>query len=828
MLGALFGPFAFSEALTFYGYDLWFQYMKNETFKKLPLVPLRDVVVFPHITLPLYVGREKSLNAIEESQKYSGEILLVTQKNGQSSDPTADDFFSVGTRAVIKQYAKLSDGNVKILIEGKERVRLTSVSATSTYFEAAFEPLPEIRGADAEEHKWMTTVLKHLEAHFKATSRSFEEIEEILGSITDTHEFVDLVTFQVSLKLKDRQDILEILDPITRLEKLSTLILSEIELIKLDRKIKDQVREKIEKSQKEFFLNEQMSAIQKELGGEGADFKEEMQALEKRLAEKDMPPAAKERATKELKRLKLSNGHAAEASVIRSYLDLILELPWNEVSKDQNDLSRAETILNEDHFGLKDIKERILEFLAVRAKTDTHKSPIICFAGPPGVGKTSLAKSIARTLDRKFERISLGGIRDESELRGHRRTYVAAMSGKIINAIRKAGTSNPVILLDEIDKIGTDYRGDPGSALLEILDPEQNKFFTDHYLDLEYDLSKVMFIATANILDTISAPLKDRMEIIPLSGYSETEKVEIAKQYLIPRENKDHGLSESYVKLTDKVLISIIQNYTRESGVRNLEREIAKICRKLVKQIAKTGHEDENLNLDEKAIESLLGVPRFKTSSFGKIPEVGVVTGLAWTPYGGDLLTVEANILAGKGKVQITGQLGDVMQESAKAALSYIRSRAYRYGLDEDYFSTKDVHIHVPEGAIPKDGPSAGVTMATAILSAILKIPVSKELGMTGEITLRGRVLPIGGLKEKLLAARRGQLKTIFYPFENEKDKADLEAPITEGLELIPVYQVDEIIERVLAGVDLKKSTSGFYVDQKSKGSTLGPSGPLL
>jgi ATP-dependent Lon protease len=793
---------------------------------ELPILPLRDVVVFPHTTIPLYVGREKSLRAIEEAQKNGDEILLVAQRQTQTTEPSSEDLFSVATLALIKQFARLNDGNVKLLIEAKARVRIHRMSQVEPFLKAEFEILPDQRTSLEVEQKWMTTLLSHCESFFKVISRSFAEVAPALQAMTNPHELVDTIASQLPLRLKDRQDLLECQDPIERIEMLSRLLLSEVELIKIDRKIKDQVREKIEKSQKEYFLNEQMSAIQKELGSEG-DLKEEIRNLENRLAGKNLPEFAKEKATKELKRLKLTSSHSPEAAVIRNYVELILDLPWNEFSEDNEDLARAEQILNEDHFGLKDVKERILEFLAVRARAKNHRSPIICFLGPPGVGKTSLARSIARALGRKFERISLGGLRDEAELRGHRRTYIGALPGKIISVLKKAKASNPVILLDEIDKVGMDFRGDPASTLLEILDPEQNKFFTDHYLDIEYDLSKVLFIATVNILDPISAPLRDRMEIISLSGYSEAEKIAIAKQYLLPRETENHGLQLQDVKISDESFSFLIQNYTRESGVRSLQKEIAKICRKFVKERSLDGKE-ASLEVTVERIQKLLGVPKFRTSSISKQAEIGVVTGLAWTPHGGELLTIEANVLPGKGEIQITGQLGSVMQESAKAALSFIRSIASKYDLDESYFSTRDIHIHVPEGAIPKDGPSAGITIAAAILSSILKIKVPKTVGMTGEITLRGRVLPIGGLKEKLLAAQRGHLKVVFYPFENEKDKADIDPELTEGLELIPVYDMSEVTKWLLKDWQPKKTDSDFSIHQQGVGSPLGPSCPLL
>jgi ATP-dependent Lon protease len=793
---------------------------------ELPILPLRDVVVFPHTTIPLYVGREKSLRAIEEAQKNGDEILLVAQRQTQTTEPSSEDLFSVATLALIKQFARLNDGNVKLLIEAKARVRIHRMSQVEPFLKAEFEILPDQRTSLEVEQKWMTTLLSHCESFFKVISRSFAEVAPALQAMTNPHELVDTIASQLPLRLKDRLDLLECQDPIERIEMLSRLLLSEVELIKIDRKIKDQVREKIEKSQKEYFLNEQMSAIQKELGSEG-DLKEEIRNLENRLAGKNLPEFAKEKATKELKRLKLTSSHSPEAAVIRNYVELILDLPWNEFSEDNEDLARAEQILNEDHFGLKDVKERILEFLAVRARAKNHRSPIICFLGPPGVGKTSLARSIARALGRKFERISLGGLRDEAELRGHRRTYIGALPGKIISVLKKAKASNPVILLDEIDKVGMDFRGDPASTLLEILDPEQNKFFTDHYLDIEYDLSKVLFIATVNILDPISAPLRDRMEIISLSGYSEAEKIAIAKQYLLPRETENHGLQLQDVKISDESFSFLIQNYTRESGVRSLQKEIAKICRKFVKERSLDGKE-ASLEVTVERIQKLLGVPKFRTSSISKQAEIGVVTGLAWTPHGGELLTIEANVLPGKGEIQITGQLGSVMQESAKAALSFIRSIASKYDLDESYFSTRDIHIHVPEGAIPKDGPSAGITIAAAILSSILKIKVPKTVGMTGEITLRGRVLPIGGLKEKLLAAQRGHLKVVFYPFENEKDKADIDPELTEGLELIPVYDMSEVTKWLLKDWQPKKTDSDFSIHQQGVGSPLGPSCPLL
>lgn len=797
----------------------------NRNTQSLPLVPLRDVVIFPNTSLPLYVGRGKSLRAINKSQSHDQELVLVAQRNPLQNDPGAQDLYSVGTKVRIKQFSKLADGNVKLIIDAIEPVRILSIDISKPHLSAEIEPFVLERSSDVVEQKWTTNLLVHAESYFKITSRSFSEVAASARSIANPHDLVHFLATQINLKVKDRQELLEKTDIIEKIELLSTLLLGEIELLSLDRKIKDQVREKMEKTQKEFFLNEQMAAIQRELGNDH-DPKEEISALETRLKEKDLPQYARERATKELKRLRQAHQHSPETGIIRNYVELILDLPWNAVSKDQTSLKAAEDVLEKDHFGLKDVKDRILDFLAVRSNSPTHRSPIVCFVGPPGVGKTSLAKSIATSLGRKFEKISLGGLRDEAELRGHRRTYIAALPGKILSSLKKAGTSNPVILLDEIDKVGADFRGDPASALLEILDSEQNKHFGDHYLDLEYDLSKVLFVATANTIDTISPPLRDRMEVISLNGYSEPEKIAIAQRYLIPREVENHGIDPKTLTLEAKELSFIIQNYTRESGVRGLQREIAKLCRKAVRDFAQ---DFQSTKLDIPEIEKKLGRPKFRRQNFGVQSEIGMVTGLAWTSFGGELLAIEANVLPGRGRIQITGKLGEVMQESVKAAISYIRSRAHEWGIDPEYFSSKDIHVHVPEGATPKDGPSAGIAMVTAILSAVLKVPVSKEIGMTGEITLRGKILPIGGLKEKMLAAQRGGLREVFYPIENERDKDEFISLTEKEIQLFPVSDMEEILHRLFSK-ELKSRdyNSGFYINEKCVGSPLGPSSPLL
>ncbi len=769
------------------------------TLHQLPVLPLRDTVVFPNVALPLFVGRSKSIRAIELADARDKLVFLVTQTDPSISDPQESELNRIGTIAKIRQINRLQDGNLKVIVEGFRRGQWISIQRTDpkSYFVGQIE---ELEGSTAlatdEQRPLMRSVIGTYESYLKAMGRPADEFLKTLEAIESPDKLVDVLATQVSLKIKDRQHLLEMTGGTARLEHLASLIVSEIEVLKIDRKIKNRVKDQIEKSQRDYYLNEQLSAIHKELGHEGGDAKSDAADFEKRLADKKMPSEARERAQREIKKLKAS-GHSAEASVIRNYIELILDLPWESYSEDNRNLSTAQGVLDADHHGLTEIKDRIIEFLAVRARLESHKSPILCFVGPPGAGKTSLAKSIARSLNRKFEKISLGGMRDEAELRGHRRTYVGALPGRIVTAIRKAGVSNPVILLDEIDKVGADWRGDPSSALLEILDPEQNKHFSDHYLDLEYDLSKVVFIATANQLDTISPPLRDRMEVIRLSGYSEEEKVAIARNFILPKALANHGLQLSDVEISNDVLRQIIRGYTREAGVRSLEREISKVLRKVVKRVEIDKTPLPQPVLSENLLE-WLGAPKFKEDVFSKVDEAGVATGLAWTPTGGEVLHIEATAVTGTGKVEITGQLGSVMQESAKAAITYIRSRAKDFGIADNFFAKHDLHIHVPEGGIPKDGPSAGITLTCAVLSAITGAPIKRSVAMTGEVTLRGKVLAIGGLKEKILAAKRAGIHDILYPLENQKDLREIDPVLLQDMHLIPVATADEVIHLVV------------------------------
>lgn len=760
-----------------------------------PVIPLRDIVVFPSIVAPLSVGRPKSLVAIDEGLKAGQKVLVLTQRDPKVIDPGEDDLYRVGTVVHLKQVSKLGDGNVKILIEGLERVHVNRFLSMEPSIRAEVSLLPSVTSSSEMEVALMRSAIRNFEVFLKASSRTADDFISILQSIEDPFKFICVLQAQLSPKLKDRQKLLEIQNNEIALELLIGMMMGEIEIIKLDKKIKNKVREKIEKNQRDYYLQEQLNAIHKELGDE-QDPRAESLEFEKRLAEKKMPDYARARAKKEIKKFRATGGHAAEAVVARNYIELMLDLPWDEISEDRNDIAFSEKVLEDDHYGLKDVKERILDFLAVRAKVPHHKAPILCLSGPPGVGKTSLAKSIATSLNRKFERISLGGVRDEAELRGHRRTYIGSLPGKILTAIKNAGTSNPVILLDEIDKMGMDFRGDPASALLEILDPEQNKHFTDHYLDLAYDLSRVLFISTANTTDTLSAPLVDRMEIIRISGYNNLEKSQIAKRFLMKRELENHGLDLNLPLLDDKGFAILIEDYTKESGVRSLQKEISKVCRKFLRDQLK-GYEPPT-PLSPDLIRKYLGKPRFRAKNIADFNEIGVATGLAWTSMGGDTLTIETNIFKGRGRTQITGQLGKVMQESVKAALSYARSRANEFGLKEDYFSTHDFHIHLPEGGIPKDGPSAGITIASSIISAILEIPTNRKVAMTGEVTLRGRILPIGGLKEKCLAAQRLGIDKVLYPRANEADMEEILETTPMNLKLIPVSSMDEVLPHII------------------------------
>lgn len=763
----------------------------------VPLLPLRDIVVFPHMVVPLFVGREKSIAALEEAMNKEKDILLSAQINPKTNDPKPEDIFKIGTLASIIQLLRLPDGTVKVLVEGKRRARIAQYVSSPNFFMVEAEPLGEGEGVGVEVEALMRGVKSTFEQYVKLNKRIPPEMLASVSTIDDASRLADTIVAHLTLKLPDKQSILEIVSAGERLEKLMSLMQSEIEILQVERRIRSRVKKQMEKTQREYYLNEQMQAIQKELG-ERDDFKNEIQELEEKAKKKKFSAEAADRVQKEIKKLKMMSPMSAEATVVRNYIDWALALPWNENTKDKLDIKEAEVILNEDHYGLEQPKERILEYLAVRSLVDKMKGPILCFVGPPGVGKTSLGRSIARSMGRKFIRVSLGGVRDEAEIRGHRRTYIGALPGKVLQSMKKAGSSNPVFLLDEIDKMSMDFRGDPSAALLEVLDPEQNSSFNDHYMDLDFDLSNVMFITTANTLPAIPAPLQDRMEIIRLPGYTELEKLKIAQLYLIKKQREANGLTEKNINFTEAAIKLVIRRYTREAGVRNLEREIASICRKVARDVVKSGNRDKKINITPKKVQQFLGVPKFHFGLAEELDQVGIATGLAWTEVGGELLTTEVSVMPGRGKLIVTGKLGDVMQESAQAAMSYVRSRAEDLGLGRDFYSKLDIHVHLPEGAIPKDGPSAGITMATAISSALLKIPSRKDVAMTGEITLRGRVLPIGGLKEKLLAAHRGKIKTIIIPKENEKDLKEIPAKILKEIDVVTVEHMDEVLKFAL------------------------------
>ncbi len=778
-------------------------FFKNEEGKgqmeTLPLLPLRDVVIFPYMVAPLFVGREKSIRALEEAMKKSKEIFLVAQKDAKTNDPQEADIYEIGTIGTIVQMLRLPDGTVKVLVEGKKRARITNYLPNKAYFLVEVEQIPEPEEVGVETEALIRTLVTAFENYVKLNKKIPSEVLVTVSSIEEAGRLSDTISSHLGFKLEDKQEILETLDPAERLEKLYEKIQAEVEILQIEKKIRSRVKKQMEKAQKEYYLTEQMRAIQKELG-EKDDLKSEIQEFEDRLKKKSMPEEAEQKVKKEIKKLKQMSPMSAEATVVRNYIDWLLSVPWgDEKTEDRIDIEEAQKILDEDHFGLEKPKERILEYLAVQALTSKIKGPILCFVGPPGVGKTSLAKSIARSMGRKFVRVSLGGVRDEAEIRGHRRTYIGALPGKIIQGVRKAGTTNPVFLLDEIDKLGMDFRGDPASALLEALDPEQNNAFNDHYIEVDYDLSNVMFITTANVLHTIPWALQDRMEIIRISGYTEDEKLEIAKKFLIPKQLEAHGLKEENLKLSDQSVLTVIRRFTREAGVRTLEREIATLCRKAARDIVKKGP-DHVVKLTPSQITSqkYLGIPKFKYGEIEEKPQVGMSTGLAWTEVGGELLTIEVSVVPGKGNFTVTGKLGEVMQESTQAAMSYVRSRAERLGLERNFHQKVDIHIHVPEGATPKDGPSAGIAISTAIVSALIKKPVKNDVAMTGEITLRGRVLPIGGLKEKILAAHRGKVKTVIIPQENEKDLKDIRENIMKDIKIKLVDHMDEVLEAAI------------------------------
>ncbi|TSA08307.1 MAG: endopeptidase La [Deltaproteobacteria bacterium] len=763
----------------------------------IPLLPLRDILIFPHMVAPLFVGREKSIQALEDAMGRKADLFLTAQKDAKRDEPGERDIERVGTIGSILQLLRLPDGTVKLLVEGKRRGKITQFLPHKNFFLVEVEEMVDTGEHGLEKEALVRTVRSTFEEYAKFNKKIPSEVLLSVASIDDVSKLADTMASHLTLRLADKQAILETLNLAKRLEKLYHLMCAEIEVAQIEHRIKDRVKKQMEKTQKEYYLGEQMRAIQKEMGGKD-DFKSELNELDQKIKRKRMSKEAATKVRNEFKKLKMMSPMSAEATVVRNYIDWLISLPWYEKSRDQIDINEAERILEEDHYGLKKPKERIIEYLAVQSLVKKMKGPILCLVGPPGVGKTSLAKSIARATKRNFIRLSLGGVRDEAEIRGHRRTYIGAMPGKIIQSLRKAKVNNPVFCLDEVDKMSMDFRGDPSAALLEVLDPEQNYSFNDHYLDVDYDLSEILFITTANTLHAIPPPLQDRMEVIQLSGYTEEEKLHIARKFLIPKQIQANGLQKGDLDITDNAILGISRRYTREAGVRNLEREISSICRKVAKEIAKNKEERRKALVNVQSLEKYLGVPRYRYGLAEEKDEIGVATGLAWTEFGGEILQIEAVIMPGKGNLTITGKLGDVMQESARAALSYVRSRAESFGLDADFYQKLDIHIHVPEGAIPKDGPSAGITMATAITSALLKIPVHKDTAMTGEITLRGRVLPIGGLKEKMLAARRSNVSAVFIPRENEKDLKDIPPKLIKSIQVEMVESMDEVLKKAL------------------------------
>jgi len=770
----------------------------------LPVLPLRDVVVYPHMVIPLFVGREKSVHALEKAMMANKQVLLVAQKNAAQDDPGMDDVHRVGTISGILQLLKLPDGTIKVLVEGEQRARITDFLAIEQTFVAQVSVLQPGAFDDREVEVLSRSTTSRFEQYIKLNKKVPTEILTSLANISDPGRLADTIAAHMAVKLEEKQKLLEITDITKRLEHLVALIESEIDLLQVEKRIRKRVKGQMEKSQREYYLNEQMKAIQKELG-ELEDIPNEIEELTRKIGQAGMPKEAKTKTTNELNKLKMMSPMSAEATVVRNYIDVMVAVPWKKRTKISRDIAKASTILEADHYGLEKVKERILEYLAVQLRVNKMKGPVLCLVGPPGVGKTSLGQSMARATNRKFARMSLGGVRDEAEIRGHRRTYIGSLPGKIIQNLSKIGTRNPLFLFDEVDKMSMDFRGDPSSALLEVLDPEQNYTYNDHYLEVDYDLSEVMFVATANTLN-IPPPLLDRMEVIRLSGYTEDEKLNIAKHYLIPKQVKHNGVKESELVIDESAIRDIIRYYTREAGVRNLEREIAKICRKVIKENLLNSTNGKGIIISSENAGKYLGVQRFRFGRAEEQDRIGQVTGLAWTEVGGDLLTIEATVMTGKGKLLYTGQLGDVMQESIQAAMSVVRGRARSLGIDTDFYQKYDVHIHVPEGATPKDGPSAGVGMCTAIISVLTDIPVRADVAMTGEITLRGEILPIGGLKEKLLAALRGGIRKVLIPEENRRDLQEIAENIKNNLEIQPVRWLEEVLTHALQRIPMPKT----------------------
>ncbi len=792
--------------------------------RTIPLLPLRDIVVFPYMVIPLFVGREKSSAALQQAMATDKEIFLAAQKSAKTNEPGPEDIFQTGTLSVIMQMLRLPDGTVKVLVEGKRRATIRRYVGDDDYFSVEVVPHTDDGTTTVGLEALMRSIKSAFENYVKLEKRIPPEMLLTISNIDNPAKLADILAAQLNLKLPDKQKLLETSEPQERLEDLLRNIQSEIEILQVQKRIRSRVKKQMEKTQREYYLNEQMQAIQRELG-EKDEFKNELQELESRVAEKQLPDEARAKCEKELRKLKLMSPMSAEATVVRTYIDWVLDLPWQDYTDEKLELDFAEQVLEEDHYGLRKVKERIVEYLAVQAMVEKMKGPILCLVGPPGVGKTSLARSIARATGRDFVRLSLGGVRDEAEIRGHRRTYIGALPGKLIQRLKKCGSNNPVFLLDEIDKMSADFRGDPASALLEVLDPEQNSAFNDHYLDLDYDLSRVFFITTANTLSGIPIPLQDRMEIIRLSGYTEMEKLAIARQYLVPRQMEDHGLTADHVEIRNTAVQEIVRRYTRESGVRNLEREVGSVCRKVARKVLTDRARDEETHeiITPQRIHKLLGVPKFRFGTAEADDVVGFVNGLAWTQVGGELVPMEAAVVPGKGKLILTGQLGDVMQESAQAAMTYLRSRSQVFGLARDFYAEIDIHMHIPEIG-PVDGPSAGITICTAICSALLGIPIRKDVAMTGEVTLRGRVRPIGGLKEKVLAAHRGGIRHVLIPAENAKDVPEIPQAIRQEVTIQVVEHMDQVLREALVLDDPEGLFAGVARHQRPDRQLQAPS----